>query len=153
MDAGRERNVNDLISSHKPVLFNSESNPAAADLGADIPWIHNEELLLLRAEVRWNNGDKQGAIDDINRVREHAGGLDPASLTAGSTDDAFITELLYNRVYSLMWEQGTRWIDARRYGRLQSLPIDRPGDSLFENMIIPANECSARNLPSPCTPL
>jgi hypothetical protein len=153
MDAGRERNVNDLISSYKPVLFNSESDPAAADLGADIPWIHNEELLLLRAEIRWNNGDKQGAIDDINRVREHAGGLDPASLTAGSTDDAFITELLYNRVYSLMWEQGTRWIDARRYGRLQSLPIDRPGDSLFENMIIPANECSARNLPSPCTPL
>jgi hypothetical protein len=153
MDAGRERNVNDLISSHKPVLFNSESNPAAADLGADIPWIHNEELLLLRAEIRWNNSDKQGAIDDLNRVREHAGGLDPASLTAGSTDDAFITELLYNRVYSLMWEQGTRWIDARRYGRLQSLPIDRPGDSLFENMIVPANECSARNLPSPCTPL
>jgi hypothetical protein len=150
-DTGRQRNVNDLVATHKLIAFNSETNPAAADLGADIPWINNEELLLLRAEVGWNTGDRQGAIDDINSVREHAGGLPASSLTGGSADDAFITELLYNRLYSLMWTQGTRWTDARRYNRLQSLPIDRSGDSVFENMIIPANECAARSLPVPCT--
>ena len=150
-DTGRQRNVNDLVATHKLIAFNSETNPAAADLGADIPWINNEELLLLRAEVGWNTGDRQGAIDDINSVREHAGGLPASSLTGGSPDDAFITELLYNRLYSLLWTQGTRWTDARRYNRLQSLPIDRSGDSVFENMIIPANECAARSLPVPCT--
>jgi hypothetical protein len=67
-------------------------------------------------------------------------------LTAASPDDAFITELLYNRLYSLMWTQGTRWVDARRYDRTGSLPIDRPGDVVHPNMLIPSAECDARGL-------
>lgn len=153
MAAGRSKNLNDLIGTHKPVLFNSATNRAAANLGAPIPWISNEELLLLRAEIRWNTGNRQGAIDDIDLVRTHAGGLPATNLTDASSTDDFVTELLYNRVYSLMWTQGTRWIDARRYGRLNQLPVDRPGDTRYQNMIIPAAECDARGLPSPCTPL
>lgn len=153
LDTGRERELDELVATHKPVMFNSASDPTTADLGAWVPWIHNEELLLLRAEIRWNTGDALGAIDDINLVREHAGGLDEAALTAGSLDDEFVTELLYNRLYSLMWSQGTRWIDARRYDRTDELPLDRPGDAVFENMLVPANECSARNLETPCAPL
>jgi hypothetical protein len=153
MDAGRTRNLNELVGTRKPVLFNLATDLTQADLGADIPWISNEELLLLRAEIRWNTGNRQGAIDDLNLVRQHAGGLAATTLTAGSPDAAFVTELLYNRLYSLMWTQGTRWLDARRYGRLNTLPVDRPGDSVFENMIIPSNECSARDLDDPCTPL
>lgn len=153
MAAGRTRNLNDLVGTHKPILYNSATNPAAANLGAPVPWITNEELLLLRAEIQWNGGNPQGAIDDLNLVRRHAGGLDNAVLTPASSTDAFLTELLYNRLYSLMWAQGTRWIDARRYGRLETLPVDRPGDSRFTNMIVPAAECDARGLASPCTPL
>jgi hypothetical protein len=153
LDTGRSRNLNDLIGTHKPVLYNSASDRTAADLGADIPWISNEELLLLRAEIRWNTGNKAGAISDLDLVRIHAGGLAPSGLTVLSTDAAFIDELLYNRLYSLMWSQGTRWLDARRYGRLAALPVDRPGDTVFQNMIVPAAECDARGLPSPCTPL
>ncbi|HKJ92619.1 MAG TPA: RagB/SusD family nutrient uptake outer membrane protein, partial [Longimicrobiales bacterium] len=140
-------------SSYKPILYNSQSDPTQADLGANIPWITNEELLLLRAEIRWNNGDKPGAIGDIDLIRVNAGGLDPTTLTASSPDADFVTELLYNRLYSLLWTQGTRWIDARRYNRLNQLPIDRTGDSVFDNMIVPANECAARRLVAPCTPL
>lgn len=153
MDAGRTEELDNLVGTHKPVLYNSSTDRTAANPGAPIPWINNEELLLLRAETRWHAGDRQGAIDDINLIREHAGGLEPTSLTAGSSMDDFVTELLYNRLYSLMWAQGTRWIDARRYDRLDSLPIDRPGDSLFENMLIPADECAARELAPPCNPL
>ena len=152
MDAGRTRNLNDLSSNYKPILYNQASNPATANLGAPIPWINNEELLLLRAEIRWNTGNKQGAIDDINLVRQYAGGLGPASVTAASSTDDFVTELLYNRLYSLMWAQGTRWLDARRYNRLDQLPVDRAGDTRYTNMIIPAAECDSRGLPSPCTP-
>jgi starch-binding outer membrane protein, SusD/RagB family len=147
------RTLNELTGTHKPTMFNLASNPLAADLNSDIAWIKNEELLLLRAEIRWNTGNKSGAIDDINLVRQHAGGLAATALTAGSTDAAFVTELLYNRLYSLMWEQGTRWIDARRYGRLTDLPVDRPGDSRYTNMLVPAGECDARGLAVPCTPL
>jgi starch-binding outer membrane protein, SusD/RagB family len=149
--AGRTVNLNDLIGTHKPTLYNSATNPASANLGAPVPWIINEELLLLRAEIRWNTGDRQGAVDDINLVRVHSGGLPTSGLTVGSATEAFVTELLYNRLYSLMWSQGTRWVDARRYGRLDILPIDRPGDSVFENMLIPAGECASRRLETPCT--
>jgi hypothetical protein len=151
--AGRSGEIDDLVGTHKPVLFNSAANPATADLGADIPWIHNEELLLLRAEIRWNTGNRIGAVSDLDLIRFHAGGLAPSGLTALSSEDAFVDELLYNRLYSLMWSQGTRWVDARRYDRLDDLPVDRPGDSLYDNMLVPASECSARRLDTPCTPL
>ncbi len=153
LDAGRTNQLESLVGRFKPILYNQAGNPAAANLGAPIPWINNEELLLLRAEARWNSGNRAGAIADLNLVRIHAGGLPETTLNAGSANDAFVTELLYNRLYSLMWAQGTRWIDARRYGRLNTLPIDRPGDSLFEQMLVPANECAARGLSAPCEPL
>lgn len=153
LDTGRERELDELVATHKPVMYNNASDRTSPDLGAWIPWIHNEELLLLRAEIRWNTGERAGAIDDINLIREHAGGLDEAALSAGSSDEEFVTELLYNRLYSLMWSQGTRWIDARRYDRLDELPLDRAGDEVFENMLVPANECSARDLATPCQPL
>lgn len=151
-DAGRTRALNDLVATHKPTLYNQPSDPATPNPGAHIAWIDNEELLLLRAEIRWNDGDKAGALADIDRIRQHAGGLEPTTLTASSSDDDFVDELLYNRLYSLMWAQGTRWIDARRYDRLDDLPVDRSGDSLFPNMLVPANECTARELPVPCEP-
>ena len=144
------RTLNDLTGTYKPVMYNDPAT-LAPDLGADIPWITNEELLLLRAEIRWNTGNKAGAISDIDLVRVNAGGLAPTTLTAASPDAAFIDELLYNRLYSLMWTQGTRWIDARRYGRLASLPLDRPGDVVHPNMLIPSAECDARRLTVPCS--
>jgi len=145
------RTLNELTGTHKPVLYNSATNRTAPDVGADIPWITNEELLLLRAEIRWNTNDKPGALADLNLVREHAGGLPATTLTAASSDDAFVTELLYNRLYSLMFSQGVRWVDARRYDRLSALPIDRAGDVVHPNMLIPAAECDARDLPVPCS--
>ncbi|MBK8247284.1 MAG: RagB/SusD family nutrient uptake outer membrane protein [Gemmatimonadetes bacterium] len=151
--AGRTLNLNDLVGTHKPVMYNSATDPTQANLGAAIPWINNEELLLLRAEIRWFTGAQAGAVSDINLVRQHAGGLGAAAVTAASSNADFITELLYNRTYSLMWTQGTRWIDARRHGRTTSLPLDRPGDIIYPNMIVPAAECDARRLPTPCTPL
>lgn len=151
--AGRTLNLNDLIGTHKPVMYNSTSDPTLANLAAPIPWINNEELLLLRAEINWFTNNQAAAVSDINLVRRQAGGLGPAAVTASSSTADFVTELLYNRTFSLMWTQGTRWIDARRHGRTSSLPIDRPGDIIYPNMVVPAAECDARRLPTPCTPL
>jgi hypothetical protein len=145
------RTLNNLTGTYKPVMYNDPADPSVPNLDANIPWITIEELLLLRAEIRWNTGDKPGAIADINLVRVNAGGLAPTLLTAGSTDDAFVTELLYNRTYSLMWTQGTRWVDARRYNRLNTLPLDRTGDVVHPNMLIPSAECDARGLDVPCS--
>lgn len=85
---------------------------------APIPMIRNEELILLRAEARWFTGDHPGAMADLNFVRTNSGGLDPIAEPA--TDAEFITALLYERRYSLMFEGGHSWVDWRRFGRLAS---------------------------------
>ncbi len=147
------RTVSGLTSTLKPVMYNTNSPTGSSpNLDADIAIIRNEELILIRAEAEWFTGAKQAALDDINLVRENSGGLEATTLTTGSSDAAFTTELLYNRTYSLLWEQGTRWLDARRFGLLSTLPLDRAGDVTWEFQIVPGGECDARSLPAPCTP-
>jgi hypothetical protein len=66
-----------------------------------------------------------------------------------------LTDLLYERRYSLMWEQGTRWIDARRYGKLSTIesnPVPLTGGHVPSVMPVPESECQARGLGSVCTP-
>jgi len=92
-------------------------------LTSSIPIIRNEELMLLRAEALLATADKAGAITLINQIRVNSGGLAPSALTASSSDADVLTEILYNKRYSLMLE-GHRWIDMRRYGRLNQLPLD-----------------------------
>jgi hypothetical protein len=92
-------------------------------LTSSIPIIRNEELLLLRAEALLATGDKAGALAIVNQIRVSSGGLAASTLTASSPDADLLTEILYNKRYSLMLE-GHRWIDMRRYGRLNELPRD-----------------------------
>jgi hypothetical protein len=101
-----------------------------------IPIVTNGELYLNRAEARIQGDDTDGAIDDLNVVR-NAAGLD--DYDGDTDDDALIEELLYQRRYQL-YAEGQRWVDARRYGILDQLPIDREGDDVFERFPIPENE-------------
>jgi hypothetical protein len=110
--------------------------------GTPIPIIKNEELILLRAEANIGLSNLGAALPDINVVRQRSGNLPP--LADLGTPDAAITELLYNRLYSLMFEGGNRWIDARRYGRLNTLPVDRPDDLVFSTLPIPSDETNPR---------
>ena len=54
-------------------------------------------------------------------------------------DDALMDEIVKQRRYSLFGE-GHRWIDMRRWGRLNQLPIDRPGDDVWEKFPRPVSE-------------
>jgi hypothetical protein len=92
-------------------------------VSSSIPIIRNEELILLRAEAKLATGDPAGAIADLNIVRQNSGGLPASTLTAASTTDQILTGILYEKRYSLMME-GDRWIDYRRYGKLNLLPLD-----------------------------
>ena len=42
-----------------------------------------------------------------------------------ATEAEFVTALLRERRYSLLFEGGHRWIDYRRFGRLSQLPLPR----------------------------
>ena len=117
-------------------------------ISSPIPIIRNEELILLRAEALLGTGDKAGAITLINSIRVNSGGLSLSTLTASSSDDAVITELLLQKRYSLLLE-GNRWIDARRYGKLSTLPLDiatGPNAHFVPKVQpVPAGECLVRN--------
>jgi hypothetical protein len=133
---------------------------SADDLSSDLGWIRypspaspipiikNEELVLLRAEASIRNGDLSSSLTDINTVRTLSGNLAP--LGSLGTPEQAIDELLYNRLYSLLFEGGHRWIDARRYDRLATLPLDRttrpgvPPDQVFSTLPIPNDETNPR---------
>ena len=136
----------------------------------------NEQLLLIRAEAYIGLGgaaNTSKAIADINLVRAASGGLPPISdpyvpnaalkqpdvcrtqacATAAIRSTALLEELLYEKRYSLMYENGDRWVDARKYGRIQDLERDRPGDVNWAYLMIPINECILRGASQPpgCT--
>lgn len=92
-------------------------------ISTPIPIVRNEELMLLRAEILLATGDKAGALAMINNIRVNSGGLAPTTLTPASPDADIVTEILVQKRYSLLLE-GHRWIDMRRYGRLNQLPRD-----------------------------
>ncbi len=109
-----------------------------------IPIIRNEELILLRAEANIGLGQLDPAREDINFIRVNSGGLSPRAQPYASADEA-LTDLLYNKRYSLLWESGSRWIDARLYGRLGTIPPGPPGYAVHPFYPIPEDERNARN--------
>jgi starch-binding outer membrane protein, SusD/RagB family len=119
-------------------IYNSNTAP--------IPVITNEELILLRAEARLFTNDIPGAIQDLNLIRTTAGGL--GNYAGPSTEAAVLDELLYNRRYSLLFQGGHRWIDARRFGRLATLPLAVAGHTVQPRFPFPESECLAR-VPAP----
>lgn len=139
--------------------FTEYLNNGSVNTAAPIPIIKNEELALLKAEAEIGTGDLATAVTDLNSVRQGVGNLPAYSGPANAV--ALTTELLYNRRYSLLWEQGTRWIDARRFGQLSTIepgwnPANYSGfppPAVPTRMPIPATECETRNLGAVCSPL
>ncbi|NUR32456.1 MAG: RagB/SusD family nutrient uptake outer membrane protein [Gemmatimonadaceae bacterium] len=119
-------------------------------------YLRNEELILLRAEANLALGNTAAAVADINFIRVNSGGLAPITLPytpAPGAPPTLLDELLYEKTYSLMWEEGSSsWLDARRYGKLAELPHDLPGQVVFPYLRIADLECDARNpKPAGCT--
>ena len=106
-----------------------------SSLASYIPIIRNEELILMYAEanIGSNNVEAIAALDVIRTAH----GL--GAYTGGTTDSEVLTELLYNRRYSLFGE-AHRWIDMRRYNMLNTLPIDRANDDVWSQLPRPVSE-------------
>jgi hypothetical protein len=132
------------VALAKPVTFLGETSSWGFTMypNTDTPVaiIRNEELILLRAEANIGLGNLGAAKVDIDFIRRTSGGLGP------STGPANIDELLKQKRYSLLFEGGHRWIDARHYGKLGTLPIDQPSvpQRVQPNFPIPQPEVAAR---------
>lgn len=144
IDSGAVRSQLGISSFLRFAHYKTRPFFGTGQTASPIPWVRNEELILNRAEARWFTNDKVGAMSDLNFVRRHSGGLNPIVGTPAS-DAAFITLLLYERRYSLMYEGGWRWLDLRRFDMLGTLTnYPRAGDKSITYWPVPFSECLAR---------
>lgn len=132
------RTVQGVTTDRVFSIYNSNTTP--------IPIIRNEELILLRAEARYFTNDLVGALSDINFIRTTSGGLAARGPFVNQAD--FVTELLRQRRYSLLFEGGHRWIDVRRFGLLSTLPLALATHTIPSRFPFPEAECLTR-VPAP----
>lgn len=124
-----------LVGTHQDARWPTNTTP--------IPFIRNEELILLKAEAHANLNQASDAVAAINIIR-NAAGIGP--YTGATTQAALIDEILYQRRYSLWAEPwGHRWIDARRYDRLNQIPTSYDKGTIFTQFPHPQAELSWDN--------
>ncbi|GGW58854.1 RagB/SusD domain-containing protein [Winogradskyella epiphytica] len=116
-----------LVGTHDVFIYQSNVDV--------IPILRNEELVLLYAEANMASNPVD-AVMAINAIRNAVGLGD---YSGAVTPDALEDEILFQRRYSLFGE-GHRWVDMRRFGRLDELPNDRSTDAVPVAVPIPANE-------------
>ncbi|MEP2023347.1 MAG: RagB/SusD family nutrient uptake outer membrane protein [Reichenbachiella sp.] len=116
-----------LSADYQVRLYSSLTDP--------VTMIRNEELILLYAEANIGT-DNAEAIAALDVIRTAAGLLPYSGAT---TDAALEDELLVQRRYSLFGE-GHRWVDLRRFNRMDEIPLDRAGDNVIDAFPTPVNE-------------
>jgi hypothetical protein len=100
------------------------------------------EQYLIRAEARLQQNNINGAVEDLNIIRQRAG-LNPllASISASSCFDA----IMHERQVELFAEWGNRFLDLKRTGRIDSVMSAhkagwKPKDALLP---VPQNEITS----------
>jgi len=141
--ASNPRSETGVSSSHRPCTY--------ATTSTSIPIIRNEELLLLRAEAEWFTGATAAAIADLTTLRAASGsgngGTSVVAFAAPANNADFTTELLLQSTLSL-YQEGHRFVDYRRFGRLAALgtlPQDvAAGFNVATASTLPNQECDSR---------
>lgn len=119
-----------LASRYQDKRWESNTSP--------IKYIRNEELILIYAEANILTNNLDEAVRAINVIRQAAeiGNYDGEKTVAALTD-----ELLFQRRYSLWFEPaGHRWVDMRRYNRLDQISTELDQGTIFKQLARPENE-------------
>ena len=135
---GREASAVSVTTDSPPTSAGS-AIPARA---SPIPMIKNEELILLRAEANIGLANLGAAVPDINLVREQR--REPSAARRSGHDRRRDHRAAVQQALLPDVRGGHSWIDARRYGRLSTLPVDRPDDLIFPTLPIPTAETLPR---------
>jgi len=120
-------------------LISADYQDGRYDQTDPIPFIRNEELILIYAEANIQLGtpvNLTNAVTAINTIR-NIWGL-PA-YSGAVTQPALIDEMLNQRRYSL-WGEGHRWVDMRRYGRLAQIDTSLDGGRVVTQVARPQGE-------------
>ncbi|HMP31566.1 MAG TPA: RagB/SusD family nutrient uptake outer membrane protein [Saprospiraceae bacterium] len=132
------RNTPVVITTDATPLTGTHQDARWPNNTTSIPFIRNEELILLKAEAHANLNQPNDAVAAINIIRKAAGLADYSGAT---TTSALIDEILFQRRYSLWAEPwGHRWIDARRYDKLNTIPTSYDRGTVFKQFPHPQAE-------------
>jgi hypothetical protein len=128
-----------LVSTAGKVPLSSDyQDKRWADPTSPIKYIRNEELILIYAEASAQLAHTGDAVTAINVIRTSA---NLANYTGATDLNSLITEILFQRRYSLWFEPGAhRWVDLRRYGRLDEIPVAADDGVAFIQLAIPISE-------------
>ncbi|HEX5181210.1 MAG TPA: hypothetical protein VFW04_17905 [Gemmatimonadaceae bacterium] len=149
-DPGDQRVARDVVST-STIKVAGVSSDITFDLypspTSTTPLMLNKELILLKAEVDWGQGSLPQALALANFVRTNDGGL-PAKSLSSATD--ILNQILYEKRFSLLWQSGDRWLDARLFGKLNGSnpPVGlglENGNPPLENAPLPQGELDARS--------
>ncbi|MCA6489947.1 MAG: RagB/SusD family nutrient uptake outer membrane protein [Chitinophagaceae bacterium] len=133
-----QRSVPVTVTTDATPLVGTHQDKRWASNTAAIPFIKNEELILIKAEAHAQLNQTTDAVAAINIIRTAA---NIGNYTGATTQTALIDEILYQRRYSLWAEPwGHRWIDARRYERLNTIPTSFDRGTIFRQFPRPQAE-------------
>lgn len=113
--------------------FNDE-DPAPST--HNIVMLRLADIILLKAEALLHLGDKQGALDLVNRIRNRAALPDLNENTAVALYGDIESAILHERLVELSYE-GHRWFDLVRTGKAISTMKSRNGLSDEDNLVWP----------------
>ena len=125
--AREEISLDGLTGDHDVVVFGS--------LDDNVPFMTNEELILISAEANVGS-DNDAAVAAIDAIRT-ANGL--AAYSGGTSDAELMDEIAAQRQLSL-FGLGHRWVDMRRWDRLDEVPLDRDEDDVWVQFPRPVSE-------------
>ena len=118
------------IGTHQDGRYTSNTDP--------VRFLRNEELILIYAEAQAQSNNLVEAVSAINAVRSNAGLAD--FVNPGNVN-AVIDQILTERRFSLWFEPwGHRWIDARRYNKLDEIPTIAADETIFTQLARPQAE-------------
>jgi hypothetical protein len=133
-----QRSAPVTVTTDATPLVGTHQDKRWATNTAPMPFIKNEELILIKAEAHAQLNQTTDAVNAINIIRTAAA---IGNYGGATTQAALINEILYQRRYSLWAEPwGHRWIDARRYDRLNTIPTSFDQGTIFRQFPRPQAE-------------
>ncbi len=91
-----------------------------------VPFIRNEELILIYAEAKIQLGGATNLADAVTALNTIRNIWGVGSYLGNGDKASLINEMLKQRRYSL-WGEGHRWVDMRRYDRLGNIDTSIDG--------------------------
>ncbi len=123
VETGNNLEITGIRVIKYPIDYNGGDN---AD--NDYVYIRYADVLLMKAEALFRNGDAAGGLAIVNQVRTKRGASPLASLTADN--------LLAERAREFYWE-GNRRTDMIRFGKFLAPFQQKPGTSGPERLLFP----------------